>query len=328
MNDTPPACRVRCTAVILGCQSLPEVKEGARNVMAVFSMTEEGTTRLSFVSNVVLFALKLFGGLVGGSRALLADALNSLLDIVANTVVWIGIRVAKRPADADHHYGHGLANTMAALFVATLLVATGVFIGVSAIHVIIDRHYSSPSALATVVAAFTIIVKEILYRVTLRAGQKANSPAVIANAYDHRADVYASLGALIGIIVAQVGYPILDPIAGFWIGILILKNAVSLLRDNLHFLMGGACDTRTFEQIVETARRIERVKHVRDVRVRSVGTRYIADIKIVVDGNLSVREGHDIATELKADLLRSVDHLQDAMIHVEPSERTRRKDKT
>lgn len=289
--------------------------------MGVFSLTEEGTTRLSFVVNVFLFALKLVGGFVGGSKALLADALNSLLDIVANTVVWIGIKVAKRPPDEHHHYGHGLANTLSALFVAILLVVTGIYIGVSAIHVIIDKHYSTPGPLATVVAAFTIVVKEILYRVTLRAGKKANSPAVIANAQDHRSDVYASAGALFGIVVAQVGYPILDPIAGFWIGILILKNAVSLIRDNLHFLMGGAPDKETLSQILETAQGNDEVKHVRDVRVRSVGTRYIADLKVMVDQDLSVKQGHEIATDLKRNLLARVTNLQDAIIHIEPFEK-------
>ncbi len=294
--------------------------------MGVFSMTEEGTTRLSITINILLFVLKLLGGFVGGSRALLADALNSLLDIVANSVVWIGIRVAKRPPDKHHHYGHGHANTLAALFVATLLVVTGIFIGVSSIHVIIDREYSTPGALATVVAAFTIVVKEILYRVTLRAGLKANSPAVIANAYDHRADVYASAGALIGIVVAQSGYPILDPIAGLFIGLVILKNAVSLMRNNLHFLMGGAPDDETLKQILETTRRNEGVQHVWDVRVRSVGTKYVADLKIMVDGTLSVTEGHEIATRIRTDLLASVNNMQDAIIHVEPSEQARRKE--
>lgn len=286
--------------------------------MAVFSLTEEGTTRLSFVVNVLLFALKLVGGFVGGSKALLADALNSLLDIVANTVVWIGIRVAKRPPDEHHHYGHGLADTLSALFVALLLVITGIYIGVSAIHVIIDKHYSSPGPLATAVAAFTIVVKEVLYRVTLKAGKKANSPAVIANAHDHRSDVYASTGALFGIVVAQIGYPILDPIAGFWIGILILKNAVGLMRDNLHFLMGGAPDEETLSQILETARGNSEVKYVRSIRVRSVGTRYIADLKVMVDQNLSVKQGHEIATVLKRNLLAKVTNLQDAVIHIEP----------
>lgn len=294
--------------------------------MGVFSLTEEGTTRLSFVVNVFLFVLKLFGGFVGGSRALLADALNSLLDIVANTVVWIGLKVSRRPPDEHHHYGHGLANTLAALFVATLLVVTGIYIGVSAIQVIIHKDYSTPGKLATAVALFTIVVKEVLHRITLRAGQKANSPAVIANAYDHRADVYASAGALLGIVVAQVGYPIFDPIAGFWIGILILKNAVGLMRDNLHFLMGGAPDGDTLRQILETAQQPQGVKHVRDVRVRSVGTSYIADLKIVVDGDLSVAEGHDIATQLKNKLLEVIDNLQDAMIHVEPSAKNGREE--
>jgi cation diffusion facilitator family transporter len=294
--------------------------------MGVFSMTEEGTTRLSITVNILLFVLKLIGGFVGGSRALLADALNSLLDIVANSVVWIGILVAKRPPDKHHHYGHGHANTLAALFVATLLVVTGIYIGVSAIHVIIDRDYSSPGALATAVAAFTIIVKEILYRITLRAGLKANSPAVIANAYDHRADVYASAGALVGIVVAQSGYPILDPIAGLFIGLLILKNAVSLMRDNLHFLMGGAPDDETLKQILETTQRNEGVQHVWDIRVRSVGTKYVADLKIMVNGALSVTEGHEIATRIRRDLLAGVKNMQDAVIHVEPYEQVRRKE--
>ena len=289
-------------------------------------MTEEGTTRLSLTVNILLFILKLIGGFVGGSRALLADALNSLLDIVANSVVWIGIRVARRPPDKDHHYGHGLANTLAALFVATLLVITGIFIGVSAIQVIIHRNYSSPGVLATVVAAFTIVVKETLYRITLRAGQKANSPAVIANAYDHRADVYASAGALVGIVVAQSGYPIFDPIAGLFIGLLILKSAVSLMRNNLHFLMGGAPDDETLKEILETTRHNEGVQQVRDVRVRSVGTKYVADLKIAVDGALSVTEGHEIATRIRTDLLESVNNMQDAIIHVEPIKQARRKD--
>ncbi len=293
--------------------------------MGIFTANAENTTRLSFVVNVILFVLKLIGGIFGHSRALLADALNSLLDIVANTVVWIGIKIAKRPADEDHPYGHGHADTLAALFVALLLVVTGVFIGVSAIHVIIDRDYQAPGMIATIIAAFTIVVKEILYQWTIRAGRKANSAAVIANAYDHRADVYASSGALIGIVVAQVGFPILDPIAGFWIGLLILKNAVKLMRDNLHFLMGGAPDSAVTRQITETARGHTGVQHVRNVKVRSAGPTYIADLKIMVDGELTVKAGHDIATDLKTELLKTVDNLQDAMIHVEPLNDSSRK---
>ncbi len=288
--------------------------------MGIFTANAENTTRLSLIVNVILFVLKLVGGIVGHSRALLADALNSLLDIVANTIVWIGIKVARRPADENHPYGHGHADTLAALFVALLLVITGIYIGISAIQVIIEKNYRAPGEIATIIAAFTIVVKEILYQWTIRAGRKANSAAVIANAYDHRSDVYASSGALIGIVVAQIGYPILDPIAGFWIGLLILRNAVKLMRDNLHFLMGGAPDFAIIRQITETASGHTGVQHVRDVKVRSAGPTYIADLKIMVDGELTVTAGHDIASDLKEILLKTVDNLQDAMIHVEPLE--------
>jgi len=288
--------------------------------MGLFSATEEDTTRLSFGANVCLFILKLIGGFFGQSRALLADALNSLLDIVANTVVWIGIRISKRPADASHPYGHGHADTIAALFVATLLVITGGYIGINAIHVIIDKDYSTPGILATIVAIITIVVKEILYHWTMRAGRRANSPAVIANAEDHRADVYASLGALVGIVVAQLGLPILDPIAGLWIGLLILKSAVGLMKNNLHFLMEGSADECIINKIAETAKGHGGVKHVRDIKVRTLGTAHIVDLIIMIDGDLSVREGHDVASSLKRTLLTEINSIQDTMIHVEPFE--------
>ncbi len=288
--------------------------------------TEKGTTAVSFLINVILFGLKITGGIIGRSSALLADALNSLLDIVANTAVWVGIRIANRPPDEDHPYGHGHANTISAIFVAVLLVITGVYIGANAIYVIIYDQYETPGRIATIVAALTIVVKEILYQWTIRVGRRENSPAVIANAYDHRTDVFTSLGALIGIVVAQLGYPILDPIAGFLIGILILWNAFRLISDNIHSLMSGAPDKETLNKIYETAATHSRVQQVRDIKVRSVGTKYIADLKIMVRGDLSVTEGHDIASDLKRHLLNHAKNLQDAMIHVEPFEDESRKD--
>lgn len=288
--------------------------------------TEKGTTVVSFVINVILFGLKITGGVIGRSSALLADALNSLLDIVANTAVWVGIRIANRPPDEGHPYGHGLANTISAIFVAVLLVITGVYIGANAIYVIIYDQYETPGKLATIIAAGTIIVKEILYHWTIRVGRRENSPAVIANAYDHRTDVFTSLGALIGIVVAQLGYPVLDPIAGFVIGILILWNAFRLISDNIHSLMSGAPDKETLSKIYETAATHSRVQQIRDIKVRSVGTKYIADLKIMVRGDLSVTEGHDIASDLKRHLLNHAKILQDAMIHVEPFEDESRKD--
>lgn len=288
--------------------------------------TEKGTTVVSFVINVILFGLKITGGVIGRSSALLADALNSLLDIVANTAVWVGIRIANRPPDEGHPYGHGLANTISAIFVAVLLVITGVYIGANAIYVIIYDQYETPGKIATIIAAGTIIVKEILYHWTIRVGRRENSPAVIANAYDHRTDVFTSLGALIGIVVAQLGYPVLDPIAGFVIGILILWNAFRLISDNIHSLMSGAPDKETLSKIYETAATHSRVQQIRDIKVRSVGTKYIADLKIMVRGDLSVTEGHDIASDLKRHLLNHAKILQDAMIHVEPFEDESRKD--
>ena len=189
--------------------------------------------------------MKFYGGFFGGSRALIADSLNSLLDIIANAAVWVGINLAKKPADEDHQYGHGNADVIAASFVAIIILVTGIYIGYDSIHVIVEGRYRVPRYYATVIAFLTIILKTVLFRYTKKVGLKSKSPAVLANAQDHKSDVYASSGALFGILVSQFGYPILDPIGGLWVSFFILRNAVNLIRDNIHTLMSGAPDIET-----------------------------------------------------------------------------------
>ena len=169
--------------------------------------TPEASTKLSLGANVFLLALKFTGGFFGDSKALIADSINSLLDLVANAAILFGLNLANKPADADHQYGHGNADVLAASFVALVIFVTGIYIGYDSIHIIIDRSYRVPTHLATGAAIITIIIKTALYKYTLKIGKKSKSPAVLANAQDHKSDVYASSGALFGIIAAQFGYP-------------------------------------------------------------------------------------------------------------------------
>ncbi len=280
--------------------------------------TPEASTEISMVFNILLLILKFFGGFFGGSRALIADCLNSLLDIVANSAVWIGIKLAKKPADVDHQYGHGNADVLAASFVAIVIFVTGIYIGYDSIHVIFNRDFGVPSYFATGVAAFTIIVKSILFRYTKNVGVKFKSAAVLANAQDHKSDVYASSGALFGIVASQVGYPILDPIGGLWVSFFILRNAVNLIRDNIHTLMSGAPDRELVERVKETAAQIKEVKGILATRMRTLGSRQFVDLEIFVDATLSVLEGHNIAHQVRDLLIARYDDITEVMVHVEP----------
>jgi len=294
--------------------------------MAELKISEpEKTTIVSIVANFLLLIIKLLGGFLGSSQALLADALNSLLDLIANSIVYLGRLISQKPPDSGHRYGHGHADTLAAMLVATIIALTGFFIGYQAIHVIIDRHYSTPTFLATAVAAATIITKGILYRWTIRIGKKHGSPAIVANAYDHRSDVFASLGALIGIVAAQLKWPVLDPIASIWIALLIVRNAAHLYKENIHMLMSGAPEPEAERQVRETLQSISGIKHLRDIRIRAMGPFLLVDLKIEVDGCLSVGQGHEIATQCKKELKMSNNRIQDVMVHIEPF-RTAEKD--
>ncbi len=280
--------------------------------------TPVASTKISMVFNILLLILKFFGGFFGGSRALIADCLNSLLDIVANSAVWIGLKLAGKPADTDHQYGHGNADVIAASFVAIVIFTTGIYIGYDSIHVILNRNFGIPSYFATGVAAFTIIVKSVLFRYTKNVGGKFKSAAVLANAQDHKSDVYASSGALFGIVVSQIGYPILDPIGGLWVSFFILRNAVNLIRDNIHTLMSGAPDRELVERVEKTAAQIDEVKGILATRMRTLGSRQFVDLEIFVDGNLSVREGHNVAHRVRDLLIAKYDDITEVMVHVEP----------
>jgi cation diffusion facilitator family transporter len=281
--------------------------------------TPQASTKLSLAANILLLILKFYGGFWGGSKALIADCINSFLDLLANAAVLVGIRVAEQPADADHQYGHGNADVIAASMVAMIILMTGAYIGFDSAHTIIDGKYEAPHILATAVAAFTIILKWLLYKFTIKVGAKFKSPAVYANAADHKSDVYASTGALIGIICAQLGYPILDPIGGVWVSFFIVRNAINLIRDNIHTLMSGAPDRETISRVEKTASEIEEVKGIVATRMRTLGSRQIVDLEIFVDKNLSVWQGHKIAHEVRDRLLAEYNDIIEVMVHVEPN---------
>ena len=272
----------------------------------------------SFAANVLLVAGKLAGGIVGHSQALIADGFNSMLDVVAGAIALIGYRVAAKPADEDHHYGHANAETVAALIVGLLIIATGTIIVRDAIATILEGSAQRPALWTAYVAVAVILIKLGLYLYSRRVARGEGSLVVAATATDHLSDVLATSGVLIGLVGAQLGYPVLDPIAAFWVAAVILYHAFRIVRDNTFVLLGGAPSPETVRAIIDTLSRVPGVLGIHRTKVRTAGQRLVVDTEILVEGSLSVEDAHEIANRAGDCVMASHPAVDDVVVHVEP----------
>ena len=275
-------------------------------------------TLVGLATNIVLAIFKLLAGIFGFSYAMIADSIHSFSDCFATGTVYVGIRIGEKPPDKSHPYGHANAEIIAAFLVALIILATGVYVGVSSIQLIAHKHFETPATIALVAAATSIVIKEALFRYTLKVGKKNNSPAVVANAWDHRSDAYSSIAALAGILGARLGVPYLDPVAGLVVSAFIIKMSLSLLRPNIGVLMDESPSEAVLDKIRATALEIGGVKAVDSIRAHRLGSSFTVDIEIAVDSSLTVKQGHQVAEEVKSGLLSEVEHVQDVIVHVNP----------
>lgn len=277
----------------------------------------EGLAWTSLAVNGALAAVKLTTGLWAGSRALMADGVNNLLDLVAGCAVLAAIRIARRPADAEHRYGHRRAETVAALFVAGLMLVAAVEVAMGAVRALWQpAGLAAPAPLALWVAAGAAAVKGGLALLKERVGRQSVSDALTAAAADDLADVLATLAVIFGIAGARLGAPWLDPVAGLAVAALILRGAWRVARDGAHLLMDGF-DLSELEGIRRRVTPVPGVRRVRDVRARRSGPAVHVDVVITVDRELSVVDGHAIAQRVEDDLARHLGHAE-VMVHVEP----------
>lgn len=279
----------------------------------------ETCTGIGLWVNVCLVAVKLTAGLYGRSHAMVADSLNSATDVVATGIVYVGLKASAKPPDEDHPYGHGGIDTLVAMGVILILIATGIIAGLGAVRCLFGRgELTTPGPVALYAAIFSIVIKETLFRYTMKVGKMTNSPSVIANAWDHRSDAYSSTAALIGIVGARMGYAYLDPIAGLFVSYMIIRISVSLIRSNIGEITHQAPSAETIRTIEKEALAVSGVKRVRRARMHKVGRSCFLDIDVEVQGDLTVTRGHDIATLVKKHLRDSIEHVSDVMVHVEP----------
>ncbi|MBL7162635.1 MAG: cation transporter [Anaerolineales bacterium] len=270
--------------------------------------------------NVSLAIIKITTGLLGHSYALVADGIESTADIFSSLIVWGSLRISAKPPDHDHPYGHGKAESLAGAIVAMFLVGAAILIAVQSIREILTPH-QTPAWYTLVVLVAIIITKELLFRRMFRVGQELDSSALKSDAWHHRSDALTSIAAFVGISIALIGGPGYE-VADDWAALLacsvIFYNGFRLLRPALDEVMDAAVPEETEQQIRALASQVEGVIDIEKCRVRKSGLGLMMDIHVVVDGEISVRRGHQIAHDVKDRLVGSSLSILDVILHIEP----------
>jgi len=277
-------------------------------------------TLVGAFANLLLSVAKFIGGVAGNSTALVADALHSLSDLLTDAIVLATHKIGQIPADSNHPYGHGRAETIGATIVGAVIILAGIWIGYEVWQVIASGIKLVPTWLAAGVATFSILVNEGIFHYTRIVGERVNSPAIIANAWHHRSDAISSVAALIGILGAHFGYSIMDPLAGGVVAIMILKVGATIFAEGLRDLMDTGLSedqTQEFQKIIDG---IPEVIKFHDLRTRTLGGEIFMDIHILVDTDLTVTEGHAAAERVRRSLINAFNRVQDVLVHVDGEE--------
>jgi cation diffusion facilitator family transporter len=271
--------------------------------------------------NIVLAIVKIVTGVLGNSYALIADGIESTTDIISSLVVWTGLRISTLPPDDDHPYGHGKAESIAAVIVSLALFAAAALIAVQSVREIHIPHHA-PAWFTLLVLALVVAIKETLFRFVSRVGQQLSSTAVVGDAWHHRADAITSAAAFIGISIALIGgkgYERADDWAALFACAVILFNGYRIFRAALNDIMDAAAPDPLQKEIRLIAASVLGVVRIEKCRTRKSGLGLLVELHVEVDGDLTVRRGHEIAHEVSDRLKASSLPVQFVMVHVEPA---------
>ena len=278
-------------------------------------------TWLGLVVNLALGCAKLVGGLVGQSYALISDAVNSLGDVFTSVGVLLAFRVAQKPADAEHPYGHTRAEAIAGSNIAILVGVSALLVGLEAIRGVSHHPHEIPPVWTLAIAGANVLIKEALYQYQTRLGRRAGSSAIIANAWDHRADALRALAVLASLAIVRLGGPSLlaiDEVAALFVVAIIVTSAARLHWASVQELMDAQADGVFVNEIRGAATMVKGVKKVDKLRVRKSGLEYLVDIHIQVRADQTVDEGHRISHLVKDEILNLFTNVRDVLVHLEP----------
>ena len=277
-------------------------------------------TWIGLLINITLACIKFAAGYFGRSQALIADAVHSISDLFTDAVVLFGIKIGHKPPDKEHHFGHARIETLASAIVGLALIGTAVYLGIeSALNIYRHTEYH-PTGVALIGAGVSIALKEALYRYTVLIGRRIKSQLIVANAWHHRSDALSSVAVLLGVTGALINpsWHILDAYAALIVSFFIVKVGLDILGKTLREFTDTAPPPEIIKEIMQCSLAVEGVMDAHDLRVRTSGGSYQAEIHIVVDGQMKVVEGHRIAKEVERCLVDEMDDLGRVIVHVDP----------
>ena len=274
-------------------------------------------TLVGTASNLLLSIIKLIGGIIGNSAALVADAVHSISDLLTDVIVLITLKIGQKPKDDNHTYGHGKVESLGTTAIGFFVISAGLGLAYEAWDIIQSGASRSPELLAAGIALISIFIKEWLFRYTRSVGKKSSSSILLANAWHHRSDAISSIAALIGIIGSMAGFPVLDPIAAAMVSFMIIKVGYELTLGGFRDLMDTALNEKDTQKLQTTIDDISGVIKSHDLRTRKIGEGILMDVHIQVDSDLTVTEGHEVGERVRRQLIKNYPNTQDVLVHVD-----------
>lgn len=288
-----------------------------------FQKTANRVTSVSIIGNLLLSAFKLIAGLLANSGAMVSDAVHSASDVFSSIVVIIGIHVSSKESDKEHPYGHERLECVAAIILAVILFITGISIGISAVKTIASGNYADlaiPGILALVAAVISIATKEAMFWYTKVNATRIDSAALMADAWHHRSDALSSVGALVGIAGARLGFPICDSIASLVICVFIVKASYDIFHDAVDKMVDHSCNEGDEQLLRDCICEEEGVLRIDDLRTREFGNKIYVDVEIAADGDRPLKETHAIAERVHDHIEKKFPKVKHVMVHVNPFE--------
>ncbi len=287
------------------------------------------STLIGIAANFLLAIIKGITGFLGNSYALIADAIESLSDVFSSIIIYSGLKIASKPPDLNHPYGHGKAEPIAAFLVAIALIGAAILISIQSLSEILLPQ-EAPEAYTLYVLVGVILIKESLFRFVNNVGSMISSTAVKVDAWHHRSDAITSVAAFIGISIALIGgegYESADDYAALFASVIIVYNAYRLLKPAVRDLMDFSPPREIEYSIRKKALSVEGVQGLDKCKIRKMGFEFYVDLDVIVDGERSVREGHKIAHTVKEEIMNSFPAVANVLIHIEPDDPERLKRK-
>ena len=275
----------------------------------------------SLAVNIILSILKFIAGVVANSGAMISDAIHSASDVFSTFIVMIGVKLSAKKEDEDHPYGHERLECVAAIILAVMLFLTGLFIGYESLQKIMyaaNEDLPTPGTLAVAAAVVSIITKEAMFWYTRHYAKMINSDALMADAWHHHSDALSSVGAFIGIVGARMGLPVLDPVAGLFICLFIVKAAFDIFKDAVEKMVDHNADEEFENALREKILSYAEVHSIDLMKTREFGNRVYIELEISVDGQLSLIDAHEIAEKIHDDIEENFSQVKHVMIHLNP----------